>query len=306
MNISVPSVAVLRLCDDEERICAPTPSLKREALLFEQIAIPDLSYAICQPDCEPGLAADLEWLASNGVVIQPKVDYEKLFQAGRFPIMRPHLPTLMMGFDVEANTALWLQRFEGRDSVALYPSHNALAQRILPQLDETERMMLGMMQHAAHVMNTSFSGPAVRAEAVEATLRGFPEPTEDTAWEQILEFRNDPDSKGKLLDLRRWIKKAAKDGLTRKEAGEELEWLLQEYERHLALHRMKSSQGLIETVVTTTAEVAEDLVKLRLGELAKLGFAWKRRQLALQEAELKAPGREVAYIAKARQLFDKT
>ena len=68
-------------------------------------------------------------------------------------------------------------------------------------------------------------------------------------------------------------------------------------------HEMKVSKGILETVITLAGETVEDLVKFRWGKLAKLPFLVSSRKIELLEAELKAPGREVAYISSARKSF---
>jgi hypothetical protein len=82
-----------------------------------------------------------------------------------------------------------------------------------------------------------------------------------------------------------------------------LEWLLYQYEEHMRLHHMKVNRGVLETIITTVAECVEDVLKIRWGKVANSLFALRHQHLALLEAELKAPGREVAYIIKARNTF---
>jgi hypothetical protein len=50
-------------------------------------------------------------------------------------------------------------------------------------------------------------------------------------------------------------------------------------------------------------QFAEDLVKLKLGKLAKIPFSIRHRNIALLEGELKSPGREIAFISKAQETF---
>jgi hypothetical protein len=71
----------------------------------------------------------------------------------------------------------------------------------------------------------------------------------------------------------------------------------------MRLHKMKTNVGVLETVVVSTAEILEDLIKFNWGKLAKTLFSFKQREIALLEGELKAPGNEVAYIVKASDTF---
>ena len=86
---------------------------------------------------------------------------------------------------------------------------------------------------------------------------------------------------------------------------EEIEVLLDEYEEHMKLHLMKVNKGATESLVTVAGKVAEDLVKVKWGELAKLPFILKERKISLLEAEAKAPNRELAFISMARSRFSR-
>ena len=72
---------------------------------------------------------------------------------------------------------------------------------------------------------------------------------------------------------------------------------------HMRSHELKFKRGVLEIVVTIAAEIAEDLVKIRLGELSRLPFTLSHRKIDLLEAELKARGREIAYVVHARKQF---
>ena len=66
---------------------------------------------------------------------------------------------------------------------------------------------------------------------------------------------------------------------------------------------MTRNTGFVETLVTTTAEIAESLVKFQWSTLAKKLFDVKHRQIDLMKAEMTLPGREVAYVVKLRETF---
>ena len=82
-----------------------------------------------------------------------------------------------------------------------------------------------------------------------------------------------------------------------------LEWLLDEYQTHMQLHSLKTGTGTLETVISTTLEIAENLVKIKWSKAAQALFSIRRRKLALLEAEASAPGREVSYVASAKGKF---
>lgn len=133
----------------------------------------------------------------------------------------------------------------------------------------------------------------------------MPQPSETTPLESILDFRRDPEAKRKLLALRRWMAGMSRAHASPRELVDELQWLLSEYEMHMRVHKMKIRKGVVETIITGAAELAEDFVKIKWGKLAKIPFVLSARKIELLEAELRAPGREIAYVEHARSVFEK-
>ena len=78
-----------------------------------------------------------------------------------------------------------------------------------------------------------------------------------------------------------------------------------QYSRAVASERMDSKASTFEFVVCTTTEVAESLVTFRWSKLAKKLFALRHERIETLEREARAPGREIAYIVKARERFGK-
>ena len=87
------------------------------------------------------------------------------------------------------------------------------------------------------------------------------------------------------------------------EVEEELEWLINQFERFMKLHRLKSNYETIEVLVKAPLEIIEDLVRIKFSKMPNPYFALKKRQISLMEAELNAPGNEIAYIVKTNQAF---
>jgi len=142
-----------------------------------------------------------------------------------------------------------------------------------------------------------------RVAVAEVVLSALPEPDDSTPWEDVLQFRADQDARATLRRLRHWIFNLAQKTLSEAEMREELEYLLAEHERHMHLHRIKVRHGVFEAVITSTAELIENVAKLRLGKLSKALFSARDRKVALLQAEASSPGRDVAYITRARSSF---
>ncbi len=144
---------------------------------------------------------------------------------------------------------------------------------------------------------------AAKSDVIEVSLKALPLPDETVPWEHIIEYRSDPDSQSKFLAFRNWMSEVARAKLTASEVEEKLEFLINDYRQHMQLHRMKTNTGTVETIVVMSADVLGNFVSLQWGKAAQVLFSLKHRQEALFEAELTAPGREVAYIVKARETF---
>jgi len=150
-------IGVITLRDYNGRPLSPQPSLKREALFFDRVAVPGLQPLTAHSDIEPCVRADLTWLAENNIVWDPKVDYSKLPRA---PILQPYLPKMGMAFDVEANTRLWLESL-GHEAVALFASAKEMEQHYMIDLDPEKQMMVGLIQQAAASVNAGHGAGAV-------------------------------------------------------------------------------------------------------------------------------------------------
>jgi hypothetical protein len=128
-------------------------------------------------------------------------------------------------------------------------------------------------------------------------------PDDKAPWEQIFDYRSDPDSQRKFLALRRWMSKIARGELSPAEVEEEVEGLIDDYQSHLKLHKLKTTTGTLQTIVETTTELLENTIKFNWGKAAKLLFSLRQRKYDLNIAELGFAGKEVAYIIRARDKF---
>jgi len=77
-----------------------------------------------------------------------------------------------------------------------------------------------------------------------------------------------------------------------------IDYLLQEYTAQLDLNKLKYELGYIETFVTISLEVLENVVKLNLSKAAKVLFDLSRQDISLLEAEQNLPGKELAFLHK--------
>ena len=133
-------------------------------------------------------------------------------------------------------------------------------------------------------------------------LPRFPVPSEQTPWEQVIEFRKDRDVQARYLAFRRWIDKAVRSDLPINEIGDELDHLVNEYEQHMRISRMEFKWGSLRTLVSIPLDLVVGGLTLNSRKVARI-FELKERRIALLNAELKAPGREISYLVQARDKF---
>jgi hypothetical protein len=147
-------------------------------------------------------------------------------------------------------------------------------------------------------------------EVMEIVINAMPIPDDTTPWEQIIEFRNDPDSQSKFLTLKNWINEVARMKLEANEVEDKLKALINDYTNHMKVHKIKTKLDTLKTIVLTEAGLITSGWLTGLGALPGVVgmvitplYSMKQRQVALLEEEQKAPGREIAYIIKSRESF---
>src|SRR5215813_3721914 len=133
-------------------------------------------------------------------------------------------------------------------------------------------------------------------DVIQIVLDALPTPDDSTSWEQILDYRSDPDSQGKFLALKQWINDVVRAKLSAGEIQDKLDFLIHDYEQHINRHKLKINRGAVQTLIVGSAELVENLMRLKFSALAKSPFFVKNRRIELLEAEASAPGREIAYI----------
>jgi hypothetical protein len=282
-----------------------TRHLKQGALMFGQVAIPQLELLRnVQPELEL-IYAELEWLSQQGVVFEyvlPKpepddfkdVELNELMDCHREieAELRRRRSEKAAGADVEIGGVVFAKS-ECEARIISNIMRRRMGLDAYPFLFTKPRI----------IVSDSPEKAANKGDVIHIALKAMPIPDDTVSWEQVLEFRDDPDSYGKFLDLRNWMNETARGELSPIEIEQKLEYLISQYHRHTELHKMKTNAGTLETIVVASATFLENLGKLKFGEIAKGLFSVRHRKAALLESELTSPGREVAYILRANETF---
>jgi hypothetical protein len=156
----------------------------------------------------------------------------------------------------------------------------------------------------AHVSPSRLQSPeTVAATALEIAVKGIPLPAEAMPWDDFLQFRADEENVARLRALRLWIQKRATSAESVKIMEDELADALHQYRTYMDIQKIKYGDGVLSTVITAAKDLLVDLTSANFGSGVGKLFEIRKHNLALKEAELKAPGREVAYIARASEFF---
>lgn len=143
-----------------------------------------------------------------------------------------------------------------------------------------------------------------KADVAHLVLNEIPQPSEDTPWEEVMAFREEEQIALKHSRLKNWINDVARLRLPIHELQEKYQQLVYEYQMALKIAKIKFEKATMHVIVSTTAEVIEDLVKVKWKKLTDIPFEIRKEAAELLEAEHTATGREVAYILKAQERFN--
>lgn len=296
--------------------------LKREALMFSRIAMPYLNRNLSEwrkfKNTLSILAGNIEYLYERGIVFEPEIEQDEDLMDDKEYQAISSVESLLTNFANRiANNYISEEGVEisGTDSES---SANELDEAMLasaPMLvaGQLAARRTGIILNKLNRLDTQLvssmpllsfiDGEENKSNMVQIAINALPVPDESTSWEQIIEYRSDPDSQNKFLDLRHWISEVSRGELVPAEVEERLEYFISQYQRHMKLHRMKANQGVLQAIVVSSAEFAENLIKFKWGKIAQNLFSIKQRKIALMEGELTSPGKEIAYIVKARERF---
>jgi hypothetical protein len=137
-------------------------------------------------------------------------------------------------------------------------------------------------------------------QVLRLVLSRFPMPQSDQPLERLIEFKKDSDSQAKRLALREWITSIAKTEKTLREIGQQLEFLVADYEERVRLHRLVYRYTPIEIVLATASAIMAALAGRSAVDGASGIFSLRQQRILAELKEFDLPGREVAYLHKVK------
>ena len=299
------------------------PNFKREALMFDQIALPNAIAALDRlVDMYPQAAeifSELEWLLEQGIVIDPGVSNdEKLLNIPEYKEFSDyydeHLSQLDQFRGITTEDMVRQSETGERQLTAQGESIWYVAAKMFGLQARQIALQLRLLKNMdAYPILSPFLPytlqPEAKSDVIEVVLNEFPIPDEETAWEQIKEFRDDPDSRRKFFALKNWMNEVGRLELPRNEVEDKLSACMATYVDHMKFHRMKTRQETLRTLVysegfLTSAKLIgwANLISTAGMILSPL-FTISQHRIKLLQAERSAPGREVAYIMETQKTF---
>lgn len=275
---------------------SPDRNLKREALLFDRIEIYGLDYLlkVASRWDKNGVFDEWHFLREIGLIANPGIQFQlsaEERERARAVIIPESPIDAIRSVTPEDLERLEMVRAEAEAICRSYASW-------LRSSGHADGVFLG---DRSQEFGTEMGKHAV----LRVVLKQFPVPSETTPWETVLDFRRDEASMLKYRRLRHWINQVARKEMTSTEIEDELLYLISEFEGAMKLHGMKTKASVIETIVTTSAEVLGNLAALKWGTAARTLFELRKQDIALMEAENSAPGREIAYLIDVKRRFSR-
>ncbi|HEY0761828.1 MAG TPA: hypothetical protein VGD61_05590 [Pyrinomonadaceae bacterium] len=127
-------------------------------------------------------------------------------------------------------------------------------------------------------------------------LGALPVPVDDTPWEQIVEYRNDPETKGSFLLIKECLSELVRGSFTLFQIEETLEYLLNQFRRNLETHSINTTTMGLLTYVVTNPEFLEMLASAGPDFGTRAMFSVEHHRIGLLEGESTSAGSVVAYL----------
>lgn len=143
------------------------------------------------------------------------------------------------------------------------------------------------------------------AEVVSLAIKTFPIIDQKMSWDDIIQFRSEKENKEMLNRYRLWLSKMLNKGVDQFEILEEIECLMADYKKYMDICKIRYHLSAIEVCALSTAQFVENMAKFRISDAMKSIFIFSSYKAKLLECELKAPGREVAYLVNVANSLSK-
>lgn len=176
-----------------------------------------------------------------------------------------------------------------------------MVRHAVSRLAKADHDAVGIFHRTGWAEGNQGTTPLTCETALSIGFRALPAISDTCAFEDILNFKQE--LRDKHWNYRRFLKSLATKHLTESEIQDEIERMVNEYKKAMEIHHIKASQSFVDVFVISPLEIIENLVKFNWSKIAKGALQVQKRKVELLEAEMKAPGRECAYVFDAQKRF---
>jgi hypothetical protein len=294
------------------------PKLKRDLLSFDEIAYEEdlfLHMTTSKTDGYPSLERNVQemtYLLEKGLIqlITPKTiqivnktknclqEVEQLMNRVKdLSIELNNLHVKIKNAKNYEERAQWAMELSSLDIE--YGSYRARASALmLSEMTGENYTSIYKHKHSNHQLTR-------KEDVLKFLFSQIPMPDENLPWEAIIDYKSDTEVRRRYYALIDWANEVANSNMSISQIEDKYNHLLNEYTYQLNLHKLKTQRTSFEILVTTAAEIIENVAWLKFGEVAKTLFNISKAKLDLLEAETQLKGRELAYIFDVNQKFGK-
>lgn len=265
----------------------------------------------CQDACE----ADYAFLTENGLIEENTSPVDEMFKEAKKANLAVE--------DIQARLALLLRLTEDKpyydfgqlppvDSGFEHHYQSEAYERYFEYGSHAKARIFSLLRSDASSVFTPIlereSFPALAGERNDAVLQvvieNFPVPAGDVSLEDIVEFKRDKKVQDQLQLLRRWIRKTlGKEKATPAAIGEEIADNVTDFKASMDVAQMRYKTERMYTLMTFPLATIERIIKLQFSQIFDPVFSIRKAKITLLEAEMKAPGRELAFLNAAIEKF---
>ena len=133
-------------------------------------------------------------------------------------------------------------------------------------------------------------------DVLRICIGALPVPVDYVPWEQIIEYRNDPDTQSNFLLIKDWMSAVARATFTPSQVEETLEYLSNRFRGGLQTHGINTTTTSLYAYVATTPEFVEMLAEVGPDWGTHALFSIDHCKLGLLDNESTSPGSIVAFL----------
>jgi hypothetical protein len=140
-------------------------------------------------------------------------------------------------------------------------------------------------------------------DALRICLGALPVPVDYVPWEQIIEYRNDPDAQSSFRVIKGFLSEVARGSYPPVQVEETLEYLVNRFRRNLETHEINAATTAVYAYVVTTPEFLETLAGVGPDWGTRALFSMEHCKLGLLDGESTSAGSAVAFLTQMNLAF---